>query len=60
METAQIQFPNLPPRLAGLGEIASNLWWSWHPAARMLSEVLTINSILGYFGGKQRSGNSQF
>jgi hypothetical protein len=28
-------FGDLPLQLAGLGEIASNLWWSWHPAARM-------------------------
>jgi starch phosphorylase len=33
-------FPNLPPRLIGLGEIAENLWWSWHPAARMLFKSL--------------------
>jgi len=24
----------------GLGEIAENLWWSWHPAARMLFKML--------------------
>jgi starch phosphorylase len=29
-------FPNLPERLLGLGELAENLWWSWHPEARML------------------------
>ncbi len=29
-------FPNLPPRLQGLADLAENLWWSWHPAARML------------------------
>ncbi|MBU1931968.1 DUF3417 domain-containing protein, partial [Patescibacteria group bacterium] len=29
-------FPNLPERISGLGELAYNLWWSWHPAARML------------------------
>jgi len=33
-------FPNLPTRLTGLGEIAENLWWSWHPAARMLFKTL--------------------
>jgi starch phosphorylase len=31
---------DLPPQLTGLGEIASNLWWSWHPAARMLFKKL--------------------
>ena len=33
-------FPNLPPQLIGLGEIAENLWWSWHPATRMLFKTL--------------------
>jgi starch phosphorylase len=32
----QNEFPNLPARLTGLGELAENLWWSWNPAARML------------------------
>jgi starch phosphorylase len=34
------RFPNLPDRIAGLGELASNLWWSWHPAARFLFKRL--------------------
>jgi len=25
--------PELPPPLKGLGELASNLWWTWHPEA---------------------------
>jgi starch phosphorylase len=33
-------FPHLPQRLMGLGEMAENLWWSWHPAARMLFKML--------------------
>ena len=32
--------PQLPERLAGLGDLAYNLWWSWHPAARMLFKRL--------------------
>ncbi|MDD2389180.1 MAG: alpha-glucan family phosphorylase [Desulfobacterales bacterium] len=36
MDITQNIFTNLPPRLSGLGEIAANLWWSWHPEARML------------------------
>jgi hypothetical protein len=28
-------FPHLPERLAGLEELAENLWWSWNPGARM-------------------------
>lgn len=33
-------FSHLPPPLAGLGELAENLWWSWHPAARMVFKRL--------------------
>ena len=43
MTTMEIKldlFPNLPERLTGLGELAMNLWWSWHPAARMLFKML--------------------
>ena len=40
METKLNEFPNLPERLIGLGEITENLWWSWHPAARMLFKML--------------------
>jgi starch phosphorylase len=31
---------DLPERLVGLGELAFNLWWSWHPEARMLFKTL--------------------
>jgi starch phosphorylase len=40
MEAIENIFPNLPQRLIGLGELAENLWWSWHPAARMLFKML--------------------
>jgi len=30
----------IPERIAGLGEIAYNLWWSWHPEARNLFKRL--------------------
>jgi len=33
-------FPHLPERIKGLAEMAENLWWSWHPAARMLFKML--------------------
>ena len=36
------KFPHLPERLAGLGELASNLWWSWHPEARELFRMLDL------------------
>jgi starch phosphorylase len=32
--------PRLPERIAGLGELAYNLFWTWHPAARMLFKRL--------------------
>ena len=40
MDPDTVEFPNLPERLMGLGELAENLWWSWHPAARMLFKML--------------------
>ena len=33
-------FPNLPDRIIGLGEMAENLWWSWHPEGRMLFKMI--------------------
>ncbi len=41
MEAQESLFPNLPSRLIGLGELAENLWWSWHPAARMPFKMLS-------------------
>ena len=40
MDSEPMEFQHVPTRLAGLVEIASNLWWSWHPAARMLFKDL--------------------
>jgi starch phosphorylase len=40
MEIKKVEFPSLPQRLSGLGELAENLWWSWHPGARMLFKML--------------------
>ncbi len=31
---------HLPERIGALGELAYNLWWSWHPEARMLFKML--------------------
>ncbi|GBD97622.1 MAG TPA: DUF3417 domain-containing protein [Nitrospirae bacterium] len=31
------RFPSIPERISGLGELAYNLWWGWHPEARMLN-----------------------
>jgi starch phosphorylase len=40
MGDTEERFPHLPEKIAGLGELACNLWWSWHPAARMLFKML--------------------
>ena len=40
MDSAPNYFPNLPPRLAGLGRLAENLWWSWPPATRTVFKML--------------------
>jgi starch phosphorylase len=40
MDDVKNRFQNMPERISGLGELAYNLWWSWHPAARMLFKTL--------------------
>ena len=40
MDSIKDRFPNLPQRISGLGDLAYNLWWSWHPAARMLFKMI--------------------
>lgn len=39
-EVKSTRFPSLPLKLSGLEELATNLWWSWHPEARMLFKKL--------------------
>jgi starch phosphorylase len=34
------KFARLPQRLIRLGELAFNLWWSWHPEARAIFHML--------------------
>ena len=34
--TSPSQKFNLPKRIERLGELATNLWWSWHPEASRL------------------------
>lgn len=34
------EFSNLPARIAKLGDLAYNLWWSWHPEGRELFIML--------------------
>ncbi len=40
MDSFKERFPNIPDRISGLGEVAFNLWWSWHPEVRMLFKML--------------------
>jgi len=40
MKATKRIFRSLPERLSGLEDIAENLWFSWHPAARMLFKRL--------------------
>ncbi len=39
-EQIQDKFKHVPDRISGLIELAYNLWWSWHPEARMLFKML--------------------
>jgi glycogen phosphorylase len=34
-------YAHIPERISGLGELAHNLWWSWHPTARMIFKRLS-------------------
>jgi starch phosphorylase len=43
MENYEDKFPYLPDRISRLGELACNLWWSWHPEARALFYLLAGN-----------------
>jgi starch phosphorylase len=46
MDTIKDRFPHLPDRIAGLGELAYNLWWSWHPAARRAMESFFVKRTI--------------
>lgn len=40
MDDLRYGFPSIPDKIADLGALAYNLWWSWHPEARMLFKML--------------------
>lgn len=40
MDGSKIKPADLPERICGLAEFSYNLWWSWHPEARMLFKML--------------------
>ena len=43
MDEFEGKFPYLPERISRLGELACNLWWSWHPEAKSLFYLLAGN-----------------
>ena len=40
MDDLKDRSPKIPDSISGLGVLAYNLWWSWHPAARMLFKMI--------------------
>lgn len=38
--SANIAIPELPEAVQGLGEIALNLWWTWHPKGKNIFKLL--------------------
>jgi starch phosphorylase len=40
MDKFRDKFSSIPDRISGLADLAYNLWWSWHPAVRMLFKML--------------------
>ncbi|HMK56210.1 MAG TPA: alpha-glucan family phosphorylase [Dissulfurispiraceae bacterium] len=40
MDGSKILPGDLPDRIEGLAQLSCNLWWSWHPEARMLFKML--------------------
>ncbi len=43
MDPLEGKFPRLPERITRMGELAYNLWWSWHPEARAIFHLLEGN-----------------
>jgi starch phosphorylase len=40
MDDVKERFSFIPDRIAGIGELAYNFWWSWHPAERILFKMI--------------------
>ncbi|MDT8358132.1 MAG: alpha-glucan family phosphorylase [Methanomicrobiaceae archaeon] len=40
MDSIHRNFAHVPERISGLVDLAYNLWWSWHPEARVLFKEL--------------------
>jgi starch phosphorylase len=43
MDPFEGKFSYIPERISRLGELACNLWWSWHPEAKALFQMLSGN-----------------
>ncbi len=43
MDPFEGKFPYIPERISRLSELACNLWWSWHPEAKALFQMLSGN-----------------
>lgn len=43
MNEFEEKFPYLPKRISRIGELACNLWWSWHPEAKAVFHILGGN-----------------
>ena len=44
MNLGKPSFLYLPDRISGLGDLAHNLWWSWHQDAKMLFKRLSYSA----------------
>jgi len=45
LSTSRSSFPSLPDKLAGLADLADNLWWSWRPRVRMIFKMLNRQAL---------------
>jgi len=45
MDDFTARFPYIPERISGMAELATNLWWSWHPEARALFQMLNHTGL---------------
>ena len=43
MDSFEGKFPYIPERISRLSELACNLWWSWHPEAKAIFQMLSGN-----------------
>lgn len=46
-ESVKSEFAHIPERIGGLVDLAYNLWWSWHPEARVLFKQINQQAWKG-------------